>query len=61
MKTYIRLKKHKNTLLTQLRTNKIDFNVFLYEMKVLDILSPNCDCLRGGNMTVEHVLLKCSK
>ena len=21
-------------------------------------MSPNCDCLKGGNMTVKHVLLK---
>ena len=61
MKTYIELKKHENILLTQFRTNKIDFNVFLYEIKIPDILNPNCNCLRGGNMTVEHVLLKCLK
>ena len=30
-------------------------------MKILDILSPNYDCLRGENMTIEHVLLKCPK
>ena len=61
METYIKLKKHESTLLTQFRTSKIDFNVFLYEMKVPDILNSNCDCSRGGNMTVEHVLLKCPK
>ena len=61
METHIGLKKHESTLLIQLRTDKIDFNVFLYEMKVLDILSPNCDCSREENMTVEHVLLKCPK
>ena len=57
----MRLKKHENVLLIQFRTGKIDFNVFLYEMKVPDILSANCDCLRSENMIVEHVLLNCPK
>ena len=61
METYIRLKKYKNVLLIQLRTDKIDFNVFLYEIKFPNILSSNCNCLREGNMTIEHVLLKCLK
>ena len=55
------LKKHKSTLLIQFHTNKIDFNVFLYEIKIPDILNSNYDCLRRENMTVEHVLLNCSK
>ena len=57
----MKLKKHENVLLIQFRTNKIDFNVFLYEMKVLDILSTNCNYSRSKNMTVEHVLLNYPK
>ena len=57
----MRLKKHESVLLIQLRTNKIDFNVFLYEMKIPDILSTNCDYSRSENMTVEHVLLNYPK
>jgi hypothetical protein len=54
------LKKHESALLTQLRTGKIGFNAFLYEMRVLDVLSPNCDCANEA-MIVEHVLLKCPR
>ena len=61
MKVHMRLKKHESTLLTQFRTNKINFNVFLYEIKIPDILNTNCDCSRSKNMTVEHVLLNCPK
>ena len=61
MKTYIEFKKHENVLLIQLRTDKIDFNVFLYEIKILDILNSNYDYSRKENMIVEHVLLKCPK
>ena len=57
----MKLKKHESILLIQLRTNKIDFNTFLYEMKIPDILSTNCNCSRSENMTVEHVLLNCPK
>ena len=61
IKTYIKLKKYKNVLLIQFYINKIDFNVFLYKIKVLNISNPNYDCLRKENMTIKHVLLKCSK
>ena len=61
MKIYMRLKKHESILLIQFYTNKIDFNVFLYEIKVPDILNTNCDCLRSESMTVKHVLLNCLK
>ena len=61
MEICIEFKKHENVLLIQFRTNKIDFNVFLYEIKVLKILSSNYDCSRRKNMTVKHVLLKCLK
>ena len=61
IKTYIKFKKYKNVLLIQLYTNKIDFNIFLYEIKIFNILNSNYDYLRRENMRVKHVLLKCLK
>ncbi len=61
IEAHMGLKKHESALLTQLRTGKIGFNAFLYEMKVPNILSPNCDCPREESMTVEHILLNCPK
>jgi hypothetical protein len=60
MEAYKGLKKHESSLLTQLRTGKIGFNAFLYEMRVPEVLSPNCEC-ESESMTVEHVLLKCPR
>jgi hypothetical protein len=53
-------KKPESTLLTQLRTGKIGFKHFLSERRVPGVESPACDCIQG-DMTVEHVLLKCRK
>lgn len=58
MKAHIGMKKHESALLTQLRTGKIGFNAFLHSMRVPDVRSPECEC-QEGDMTVEHVLLKC--
>jgi len=52
------MKKHESALLTQLRTGKVGFNAFLHSMRVPDVRGPECDC-QEGDMTVEHVLLKC--
>ena len=60
MITHIGLKKHESALLTQLRTGKIGFNAFLHKMRVPEVISPDCECSEGA-MTVEHVLMKCSK
>ena len=38
-----RIKSH-NTFLTQLRTSKIDFNQFLHERRVLDVVTTTCEC-----------------
>jgi ribonuclease HI len=51
-------KKGPSALLTQLRTGKIGFNAFLYNMKVPSVISPRCAC-DSGTMTVRHVLLTC--
>ena len=53
-----RLKAH-SALIIQLRTNKIDFNKFLHERRVLDILTAHCQC-EEKHMTVKHVLFFCS-
>jgi hypothetical protein len=55
-----RLKKPESALLTQLRTGETGFNHFLYKRRVLGVESSACDCAQG-DMTVEHVLLKCHK
>jgi hypothetical protein len=60
MEAHKGLKKLESSLLTQLRTEKIGFNAFLYEMRVQEVLSPNCECA-SESMTVEHVLLKCPR
>ena len=53
--------KHKshNALLTQLRIEKIDFNLFLKERCVLEVISETCSCDHDV-MTMRHVLLTCS-
>jgi hypothetical protein len=58
MEAHTGMKKHESALLTQLRTGKVGFNAFLHLMRVPDIQGPECDC-QEGDMTVEHVLLKC--
>ena len=54
-----RIKSH-SALLTQLRTNKIDFNQFFHERRVLDVATTTCEC-DMSRMIVKHVLLTCSK
>ena len=53
--------KHKshNALLTQLRIEKINFNLFLKERCVLEMISSSCSCEQNV-MTMRHVLLSCS-
>ena len=53
--------KHKShsALLTQLRIEKIDFNLFLKERCVLEVISETCSCDHDV-MTMRHVLLACS-
>lgn len=51
-----------SSLVIQLRTGKIGFRAFLCQRKVPGFDSPICqDCNAGEDMTVTHVLLKCSK
>lgn len=51
-----------SSLVIQLRTGKIGFRAFLYQRRVPGFEDPSCqDCDAGEDMTVAHVLLKCSK
>ena len=52
--------KHKlySALLTQLHIKKIDFNLFLKERCVLEVISETCSC-DHDIMTMRHVLLTC--
>jgi exonuclease III len=56
------MRKFESTLVIQLRTGKIGFNAFLYKRGVPGLDDPQCThCNNGDDMTVEHVVLKCSK
>ena len=48
-----------SALIIQLKTNKIEFNKFLHERRVLDVLTAHCSC-DEEHMTIKHVLLFCS-
>ena len=54
-----RLKTH-NALIIQLKTDKIEFNKFLHERRVLGVMTAHCQC-DESYMTIKHVLLSCSK
>ncbi len=48
--------KSHSALLMQLCTEKIDFNQFLHERRVLDIATTTCECNRD-QMSIKHILL----
>ena len=48
-----------NALIIQLRTNKIEFNKFLHEKRVFNIVIAHCLC-DEKHIIVKHVLLFCS-
>ena len=54
-----RLKTH-NALIIQLKINKIEFNKFLHERRIPDVMIAHCQC-DESYMTIKHVLLSCSK
>jgi len=58
MEAHIGIKKHESALLTQLCIDKVRFNAFLHSIRVPDIQGLECD-YQEGDMTMEHVLLKC--
>ena len=54
-----RFKTH-NALIIQLKTNKIEFNKFLHERRIFDVMTAHCQCDKNY-MTIKHVLFSCSK
>ncbi len=50
--------KSHSALLTQLRMRKIDFNQFLHERQVFNVVTTMCKCNRD-QMLIKHVLLTC--
>ena len=54
-----RLKTH-NALIIQLKINKIEFNKFLHERRILDVMIAHCQ-YDENYMTIKHVLFSCSK
>ncbi len=64
--THQHLQLHKNymksysMLLTQLYTRKIDFNQFLHERWVFDVVTIMCKCDKD-QILIKHILLTCFK
>ena len=54
-----RFKTH-NAFIIQLKTDKIEFNKFLHERRILDVMIAHCQC-DENYMTIKHVLFSCSK
>ena len=54
-----RLKTH-NALIIQLKTNKIEFNKFLHERRVFDVMIARCQ-YNENYMTIKHILFFCLK
>ena len=54
-----RLKAH-NALIIQLKINKIEFNKFLHERRIFDVIIAHCQC-DEDYITIKHVLLSYSK
>jgi ribonuclease HI len=52
--------KRQSAIYTQLRTEKIGMNDFLFKQRVPGFTDPGCDC-REGRQTVAHILLQCRK
>ena len=56
---YVKRSKTYNALIIQLKTNKIEFNKFLYEKRVFNVLTAHCLC-DEKHIIVKYVLLFCS-
>ena len=54
-----RFKAH-NALIIQLKTDKIEFNKFLHERRIFDVITTHCQCDKSY-MTIKHVLFSYSK
>ena len=56
---YIERSKTHNTFIIQLKINKIEFNKFLHERRVFNILIAHCLCDKKY-ITIKYVLFFCS-
>ena len=52
------LRKHKSSLLTQIRTGKVGLKAFLFQRKVPEIMTPHCHCGLGKE-TPAHLAISC--
>ncbi len=59
LKLHVSLRKTESSLITQIRTKKIDFVDFLFRRKVLEIDSSTCRC-EWRRQTIKHVIMFCS-
>lgn len=60
LKKHEGLRKHESSLLTQIRTETIGLNAFLFGCKVPDVMSPLCRCGRASE-TAAHLILHCTE
>ena len=60
LKKYNERFKTYNALIIQLKTNKIEFNKFLHEKRIFEIIIAHCQC-NENYITIKHVLLFCLK
>ncbi len=58
LQLYKNYAKFHSALLTQLHMRKIDFNQFLHERRVLNVVMTMCKCDKD-QMLIKHVLLTC--
>ena len=58
MKWHIKLTKRKNSLITQMRIEKIEFMKFLHIHKILKFTHLNCFC-EASKQTLKHVVINC--
>ena len=55
---HVERSKTHNALIIQLKTNKIEFNKFLHERRVFNVLIAHCSC-DEEHIIIKHVLLSC--
>lgn len=60
LKKHEGLRKHESSLLTQIRTETIGLNAFLFGCKVPEVMSPLCRCGRAPE-TAAHLILHCAE
>ena len=58
MRLHAKIKRAKTSLITQMRTEKIGLNAFLFSRRVPDIDNDQCECGRA-RQTARHLLHEC--